>query len=156
MHRDMELGGIHFVLDASDHLEPCPFCGSTDLEMSNVNNARYWIECKTCEARAEGKAQRYGRRIEPHRLAAASAIEIWNHRTTFGPLEHPGPGRTGVHVTIEFDRPLDDDESLAVTNMILAAAGVVVQKAKERGEELELSSEQQGEAFRLKLAPAGA
>ncbi len=35
-------------------LLPCPFCGGTDLEITNTHTASFWIVCNDCDAEAHG------------------------------------------------------------------------------------------------------
>lgn len=74
----------HTKQDAS--LKPCPFCGSTDLELGNTHTPYYSVQCTTCSAEVHG-AYSYGNRIRSavnclrvHRKAFNSAVEAWNNR----------------------------------------------------------------------------
>lgn len=67
-------------------LKPCPFCGSTELEVTNTHTPCYSVECTTCSAEARG-AWSYGKRIRSavnclrvHRKAFESAVVAWNTR----------------------------------------------------------------------------
>jgi len=67
-------------------LEPCPFCGSHDLEVSNSHTPSYSVECLCCEAEKCG-AYHYGKKCKTerkaeleHRKAFTSAIQEWNKR----------------------------------------------------------------------------
>lgn len=60
-------------------LKPCPFCGSTNLELLNTWTAVYWVECK-CGVEVTGRAYPDPDSLEDHELAAKSAIERWNRR----------------------------------------------------------------------------
>lgn len=75
----------NFVLDGSENLLPCPFCGSTNLELANTHTPSYWIECLDCDCKLSGgcgpdlagdaatlKAQ--------HKASAEDAITKWNTR----------------------------------------------------------------------------
>ena len=73
----------HAILEKQFHdenLKPCPFCGSTVLELTNTHTAHYWIKCE-CSAQIDGD----GRSMDDdskfdHRTAAYSTIERWNER----------------------------------------------------------------------------
>lgn len=54
-------------MESEKELQPCPFCGSEDLE-----NDTYFITCVTCEADGPIKGN------EPEAIAA------WNRRATPG------------------------------------------------------------------------
>lgn len=88
MHNDEENNCCddHFnlVLDESDRLLPCPFCGGTNLELANTWTASYWIECQDCEAQISGVAYEPNESREAHELSAASAIVKWNTRAVVG------------------------------------------------------------------------
>lgn len=64
------------------NLKPCPFCGSTKLEVCNTWTASYWVECLGCSAQVHGRIS-FGERGTKalHVKAKASAIEAWNTRT---------------------------------------------------------------------------
>jgi len=66
-------------------LRPCPFCGSTELELANTWTPSYWVECNCCGATKPGQAanwktndQAYDR--SRHVKAAISAVDAWNSR----------------------------------------------------------------------------
>lgn len=85
----------HFTLEATDHVEPCPFCGESDfktdlvdggIQLSNTHSASYWIECP-CGASVHGESFEHGKTmqrsgVEKHRKAAESALVLWNTRVT--------------------------------------------------------------------------
>lgn len=89
-------GGNHFVLEVSDLVRPCPFCGNDEictdphdesggLELKNTHTASYWIECP-CGVEVSGESHEGGGRIArtseaKHRKAAKSALDHWNERT---------------------------------------------------------------------------
>jgi len=74
-----------------DKLNPCPFCGSIDLEVSNTHTPSYWVECHECDAKAHGASFNYTTKQHndfhskplprPYVLARKSAIAAWNRRT---------------------------------------------------------------------------
>jgi len=74
-----------------ERLEPCPFCGSTDIVVENTHTPYYWGECQRCGA--EGPTNSCRRETNrtrasvarQHRRAFARACELWNRR-----IKHPG------------------------------------------------------------------
>lgn len=67
-------------------LKPCPFCGSTDVELGNTHSASYSIECLNCDGSIQGErkgAQRPRTKLAceaAHRQAMRSAADKWNRR----------------------------------------------------------------------------
>lgn len=64
-------------------VEPCPFCGSTDIALCNTHNSAYWMECQNCGAQVAGKSfagHADGNEDCNHFKAARSALDTWNHR----------------------------------------------------------------------------
>ncbi len=53
---------------AAEPLKPCPFCGSTDLEV-----LAFEVSCKVCDAIGPDPTKRVG-----------TAEELWNERTAGG------------------------------------------------------------------------
>jgi len=72
----------HVVLEG-EKLLPCPFCGSTNLELVNTTTPTYWISCE-CSAEVTGDSYPDDGKGEHHISAAKSAIERWNHRVLVG------------------------------------------------------------------------
>lgn len=87
----------------TNKLKPCPFCGSTDIDLSNTHTAAFSVECNDCGAEAHGEyfeGPRAAKHIhyspfpqsdhegdyhqlpENYRLAADSAVAAWNRRTS--------------------------------------------------------------------------
>lgn len=66
-------------------LKPCPFCGSTDLDVSNTHTPCYIVSCE-CGAEMTGGITESGRItsrkrcIALHEKAQRLAIEAWNRR----------------------------------------------------------------------------
>lgn len=56
----------------SEHIKPCPFCGSDEVNVNRTNDDACWIGCanEACGAETGCEAKR------------ADAIEIWNTRTS--------------------------------------------------------------------------
>jgi Lar family restriction alleviation protein len=71
---------IHLTLTTADAVLPCPFCGSTDLELQNTHTPHYWIECQGCEAQVSDPG--HGRRntLPAHRASKAAVLAAWNRR----------------------------------------------------------------------------
>lgn len=78
-----------YELGVDPALEPCPFCASDDIEVSNTHTAYYGGSCQQCGA--EGPRQMadgydgshiYSRTEAErlHRNAFQKAIEAWNNR----------------------------------------------------------------------------
>ena len=68
-----------------DELKPCPFCGSTDLEWSNLGeNDDWYVCCKSCDIQ---QIANYTKQV---------AFERWNNRPDLSPivLVQPGPALT--------------------------------------------------------------
>ncbi len=70
-----------------EHLNPCPFCGSTNVEICNTHTPIYWVECGDCGA--QGGPGNYRARREArtgpalraqHGRAFESARVAWNTR----------------------------------------------------------------------------
>lgn len=36
-------------------LKPCPFCGGSNLEVSNTHTASFWVACNDCDAQTHGE-----------------------------------------------------------------------------------------------------
>lgn len=60
-------------------LEPCPFCGNTELELGNNYSPAYWIDCP-CGATMTGEIFEGPDLRENHELARKNAINSWNRR----------------------------------------------------------------------------
>jgi Lar family restriction alleviation protein len=75
---------INLELTPLDTVKPCPFCGSTDLELCNTWTASYWIECLWCGAQMHGESFNEGwdhlQLRMRHVKAKESAIKRWNSR----------------------------------------------------------------------------
>ena len=39
-----------------ERVEPCPFCGATDIALCNTHTAAYLMECQNCGAQVDGKS----------------------------------------------------------------------------------------------------
>jgi len=50
------------------NLKPCPFCGSTELQLCRTNEHACWVRCDDCGADAPSTEKR------------EDAIDIWNTR----------------------------------------------------------------------------
>lgn len=81
---------IHMEIEPEDKLLPCPFCGSSDLELANTHTAAYWVACLICGAEHQG-GRAYGSNTDSnrltmrqHRMAKASALAAWNRRAPRG------------------------------------------------------------------------
>ena len=59
------------TIKGSRHVEPCPFCGETDIRL-NSNGNRVWYACTNCDARSA--LCRYEQ----------SALDAWNKRVKKG------------------------------------------------------------------------
>lgn len=76
------------IYDAVAHgdLKPCPFCGSTDLEVNNTHTPSYWVECNNCEGEISGEYPADDTFINEeahtamHETAIRSAVRWWNTR----------------------------------------------------------------------------
>ncbi len=85
-----------------DTLKPCPFCGGSNVELSNTHTASFWCECE-CGAQAHGeyfegpqRDDKFSYTPSPggfaeadlpdmypeYQQAARSAIEAWNRRAS--------------------------------------------------------------------------
>lgn len=78
-----ECGGhIKHVQITDEKVLPCPFCGSTDIELCNTHAPSYWLECQGCGAQAHGEG--FGDKGQntkaAHVKAAKSALAAWNKR----------------------------------------------------------------------------
>lgn len=73
---------------AGHELLPCPFCGSTKLELINTHTPSYLVRCLKCDAEAHGNVPAGGGSQIPdrdvavrlHRAAMRSAALKWNKR----------------------------------------------------------------------------
>lgn len=64
-----------------EKINPCPFCGSGNIELHNTHTPTYWMECQGCGARATGQSFNvYGDSEDSHLAAAQSALTAWNRR----------------------------------------------------------------------------
>ncbi|MDN7851368.1 Lar family restriction alleviation protein [Burkholderia seminalis] len=104
--------------DAVAELLPCPFCGSTNLEIANTHTPSFWVRCNECEAEASGgyfptpngkvRHDRFSYSSTPndtcfeanfdslhpeYQDAFRSAVNAWNRRT---PLGQPAPAPAAV------------------------------------------------------------
>lgn len=69
-----------------EYLEPCPFCGSLNVTVSNTHTPSYWAECEDCGA--QGPSSTYPKREarsragvrRQHKAALSEAVERWNRR----------------------------------------------------------------------------
>jgi len=93
---------LHAKLEGEEGLKPCPFCGSTDLDILNTRTPVYWIKCYGCGAEVPGIILYRDDTEEAHRKAAESAIERWNLRVESMSNEREG-GETkmGLRKAIE-------------------------------------------------------
>lgn len=73
---------IAIVLNTDDELNPCPFCGSTDVELTHTWTAAYWVECQDCGATRHGECPDHIDHYSEadHMQCAASAVVGWNRR----------------------------------------------------------------------------
>jgi len=73
-----------------EKLRPCPFCGSTRLEINNTHRAYYWIMCLGCDASGilvEVGGSSFGRDVASedltrrhHQMAKQGTMDAWNRR----------------------------------------------------------------------------
>lgn len=75
----------HAHLETGDRVEPCPFCGSTDIELANTWTPSYWIECNGCGAEMHPVNRKpWGRgddtKPAKHLASARAALKAWNER----------------------------------------------------------------------------
>lgn len=64
----------------NDVLLPCPFCGSTNLELAHTHTPSYWVECPDCNAQV-GDNESWSENTEQSHLESAKrAIQAWNRR----------------------------------------------------------------------------
>lgn len=69
-------------------LEPCPFCDSSDVEITNTHSPSYWAECNNCGAQGPSgrtSSVRIARKTKSavrrqHEEAFSKAHELWNTR----------------------------------------------------------------------------
>ena len=84
---------IHGESTALERLEPCPFCGSKDIRVSNTHTNHYWGECLDCGAQSGGAGNEitgrknglFGTKAtaeKHHRESFAMAVKQWNTRAT--------------------------------------------------------------------------
>lgn len=84
-------GVVHGAHGESDHntrLDPCPFCGSEDVEVSNSHTPSYQGGCNDCGAKGPSSGP-YPKRIAKtkrgatlqHENAFFDAVNRWNSRT---------------------------------------------------------------------------
>lgn len=66
-------------------LEPCPFCGGTELEIGNTYKPAYYVDC-ACGASMTGEQFEGPDLRKNHQLARANAINSWNRRITAVPV----------------------------------------------------------------------
>lgn len=77
----------HGTINSIDSLKPCPFCGSTELEVWNTHTPVYTVEC-ACGASMrgacaeDGKIRSKKRLIDLHFDAISLAVEAWNKRAS--------------------------------------------------------------------------
>ncbi len=62
------------VIDSDAHLEPCPFCGGSELhiETDSEQTSTVQVECDTIGCEASG----------PHGKDADEAVVLWNKRAS--------------------------------------------------------------------------
>lgn len=83
-------GMIDIVLEETDEVVPCPFCGCKSIELAHTHTPSYWINCTDCGAEVKGD---WGEDLvigctpddeeaqaEAHLASAADALERWNNR----------------------------------------------------------------------------
>jgi ribosomal protein L37AE/L43A len=86
VYGDRKIGFKMHMEDGHDaELLPCPFCGSTNVELCNTHTASYWVECQDCEASVHGGSfdDRFRTRkacLDAHDAAISSAKAKWNKR----------------------------------------------------------------------------
>jgi len=70
-----------FNLDPAkvDDLEPCPFCGNTELELGNDYSPAYYVDCP-CGASMMGQTFDGPDLRKNHNQAKENAINNWNRR----------------------------------------------------------------------------
>lgn len=80
-------------------LKPCPFCGSTDLEIVNTHTSSYWVTCQECGVEADSYSVEYEfpfkspqEVYDAHMESARGGAETWNTRTyvEFGEIHDNG------------------------------------------------------------------
>lgn len=72
-------GVIKLSLLEEEVLLPCPFCGSSNVELVNTWTACYWLECE-CGAQIDGESFPNDYSLADHEKSKRSAIEKWNRR----------------------------------------------------------------------------
>lgn len=77
---------IQLGLTPKDRVEPCPFCGGTDIEIQNTHTPSYWMACQNPKCRAEVHGEWYdpgalGSELKAHEKSKQSALRRWNRRT---------------------------------------------------------------------------
>lgn len=80
----------NLTLNPEDRPLPCPFCGGSNLELSNTHTACYSVECNDCGAQITGEnlTGNYASEKIPltrHIKAKSSALLAWNRRAPAAP-----------------------------------------------------------------------
>lgn len=85
--KNVSANGVYpdFELDDTDCLDPCPFCGSTSLELSHTHTPHCSVACTECETQGPSfgvkwRTEAGHRSVANHRKAAEGAIRLWNKR----------------------------------------------------------------------------
>lgn len=102
----------HGEHDSTDRpLKPCPFCGGSDITLTNTHSPHYNARCEDCSAEGPDgwdyipeefqvlipkmpkKRMSKARTIEIHEAAFQAAIDAWNNRYCdgSGPRDRPMP-----------------------------------------------------------------
>lgn len=76
---------FHVALEPKDEVNPCPFCGSRQIEIVNTWTPSYWAECQICGVEVHPRnAPSWGRSDErdpkKHLASARRALKAWNTR----------------------------------------------------------------------------
>lgn len=77
---------IKYESGIDEELEPCPFCGSTVVDIHNTHSPSYWAQCE-CSAQIDSNDDQddseYSAKEsckKAHKNAFKSAIDNWNTR----------------------------------------------------------------------------
>ena len=54
---------FHVALEPKDEVNPCPFCGSRQIEIVNTWTPSYWAECQICGVEVHPRKDRKSTRL---------------------------------------------------------------------------------------------
>lgn len=80
---DEEIINLELTDEEKSALLPCPFCGSTEIELCNTWTASYWMKCQNCGCQMDDPNESGDPSLlADHEVSKSAVIKVWNTRTS--------------------------------------------------------------------------